>query len=126
MQDRLVEKGLRIEVDDSANSMQKKIRENARQKIPLPAQSATGKRSRVRSTRRRGEKQQEALDVEEFAERVLREVASREETLWTRAAGEEYNCWCSVGARVRSTPKRNQSLGGLLAPKFAFERSGAQ
>jgi threonyl-tRNA synthetase len=28
--------------------------------------------------RRRAEKQQEALDVEEFAERVLREVASRE------------------------------------------------
>ncbi|MFL6059198.1 MAG: His/Gly/Thr/Pro-type tRNA ligase C-terminal domain-containing protein [Rubrobacteraceae bacterium] len=30
------------------------------------------------NVRRRAEKQQEALDVEEFAERVLREVASRE------------------------------------------------
>ena len=31
---RLREAGLRVEVDDSMNSMQKKIRENARQKIP--------------------------------------------------------------------------------------------
>ena len=101
VQDRLVEKGLRIEVDDSANSMQKKIRENARQKIPYLL--IVGDREAEQGTvnvRRRGDKQQEALDVEEFAERVLREVASREETLWTRAAGEEYNCWCSAWARV--------------------------
>jgi threonyl-tRNA synthetase len=80
VQDRLVEKGLRIEVDDSANSMQKKIRENARQKIPYLL--IVGDREAEQGTvnvRRRGEKQQEALDVEEFAERVLREVASREE-----------------------------------------------
>ena len=80
VQERLVEKGLRIEVDDSANSMQKKIRENARQKIPYLL--IVGDREAEQGTvnvRRRGEKQQEALDVEEFAERVLREVASREE-----------------------------------------------
>jgi threonyl-tRNA synthetase len=79
VQERLVEKGLRIEVDDSANSMQKKIRENARQKIPYLL--IVGDREAEQGTvnvRRRAEKQQEALDVEEFAERVLREVASRE------------------------------------------------
>jgi len=79
VQGRLVEKGLRIEVDDSANSMQKKIRENARQKIPylLIVGDREAERGAV-NVRRRAEKQQEALDVEEFAERVLREVASRE------------------------------------------------
>ena len=79
VQESLVEKGLRIEVDDSANSMQKKIRENARQKIPYLL--IVGDREAEQGTvnvRRRTE-QQEALDVEEFAERVLREVASREE-----------------------------------------------
>ena len=79
VQKRLVEKGLRIEVDDSANSMQKKIRENARQKIPylLIVGDREAEQGAV-NVRRRAEKQQEALDVEEFAERVLREVASRE------------------------------------------------
>jgi threonyl-tRNA synthetase len=79
VQERLVEKGLRIEVDDSANSMQKKIRENARQKIPylLIVGDREAEQGSV-NVRRRAEKQQKALDVEEFAERVLREVASRE------------------------------------------------
>jgi threonyl-tRNA synthetase len=79
VQERLVEKGLRGEVDDSANSMQKKIRENARQKIPylLIVGDREAEQGAV-NVRRRAEKQQEALDVEEFAERVLREVASRE------------------------------------------------
>jgi threonyl-tRNA synthetase len=79
VQERLVEKGLRIEVDDSANSMQKKIRENARQKIPylLIVGDREAEQGAV-NVRRRAEKQQEALDVEDFAERVLREVASRE------------------------------------------------
>src|SRR4030095_12130294 len=88
VQERLVEKGLRIEVDDSANSMQKKIRENARQKIPYLL--IGGDREAEQGTvnvRRRGEKQQEALDVEEFAERVLREVASREENLVDTGGG---------------------------------------
>src|SRR5215212_10115742 len=78
VQKRLVEKGLRIEVDDSANSMQKKIRENARQKIPylLIVGDREAEQGAV-NVRRRAEKQQEALDVEEFAEQVLREVASR-------------------------------------------------
>jgi threonyl-tRNA synthetase len=79
VQERLVEKGLRIEVDDSANSMQKKIRENARQKIPylLIVGDREAEQGAV-NVRRRAVKQQEALDVEEFAEWVLREVASRE------------------------------------------------
>jgi threonyl-tRNA synthetase len=79
VQERLAEKGLRIEVDDSANSMQKKIRENARQKIPylLIVGDREAEQGAV-NVRRRAEKQQEALDVEEFAEWVLREVTSRE------------------------------------------------
>src|SRR5215212_9783655 len=71
--------GLRVEVDDSANSMQKKIRENARQKIPYLL--IVGDREAEQGTvnvRRRGDKRQEALSVEAFAERVLREVATRE------------------------------------------------
>jgi threonyl-tRNA synthetase len=70
---------LRVEVDDSANSMQKKIRENARQKIPYllivgDAEAAAG----TVNVRRRGDKKQEAMEVGDFARRVLREVATRE------------------------------------------------
>jgi threonyl-tRNA synthetase len=79
VQERLAEKGLRVEVDDSQSSMQKKIRENARQKIPylLIVGDAEAAESTV-NVRRRGDKRQEALPVEEFAERVLHEVAARE------------------------------------------------
>jgi threonyl-tRNA synthetase len=79
VQEKLAAKGLRVEVDDSANSMQKKIRENARQKIPylLIVGDREAEQGAV-NVRRRGEKQQEAIDVEEFAERVSREVAARE------------------------------------------------
>jgi threonyl-tRNA synthetase len=70
---------LRVEVDDSQSSMQKKIRENARQKIPYLL--IVGDAEVVEGTvnvRRRGDKRQGALPVEKFAERVLREVAARE------------------------------------------------
>ncbi|HEU4493169.1 MAG TPA: threonine--tRNA ligase [Rubrobacteraceae bacterium] len=75
----LAGKGLRVEVDDSANSMQKKIRENARQKIPylLIVGDAEAGEDAV-NVRRRGEKKQEAVGVEAFAERVLGEVVARE------------------------------------------------
>jgi threonyl-tRNA synthetase len=75
----LAEKGLRVEVDDSANSMQKKIRENARQKIPylLIVGDREADEGAV-NVRRRGEKKQEAVAVGEFAERVLREASARE------------------------------------------------
>ncbi|HEX5974612.1 MAG TPA: threonine--tRNA ligase, partial [Rubrobacteraceae bacterium] len=75
----LADKGLRVEVDDSANSMQKKIRENARQKIPylLIVGDAEAGEGAV-NVRRRGEKKQEAVGVEAFAERVLGEVLARE------------------------------------------------
>jgi threonyl-tRNA synthetase len=75
----LADKGLRVEVDDSANSMQKKIRENARQKIPylLIVGDAEAGEDAV-NVRRRGEKKQEAVGVEAFAERVLGEVLARE------------------------------------------------
>ncbi|MFL5991318.1 MAG: threonine--tRNA ligase [Rubrobacteraceae bacterium] len=75
----LSEKGLRVEVDDSLNSMQKKIRENARQKIPcllIVGDDEAGEGTV--NVRRRGDKRQVALPIEAFAERVLREVAARE------------------------------------------------
>jgi threonyl-tRNA synthetase len=75
----LAEKGLRVEVDDSQNSMQKKIRENSRQKIPylLIVGDAEASEGTV-NVRQRGDKKQEATAVEAFAERVLREVAAHE------------------------------------------------
>jgi threonyl-tRNA synthetase len=75
----LSQRGLRVEVDDSQNSMQKKIRENARQKIPylLIVGDAEAGEGTV-NVRRRGDKKQEATAVEAFAERVLREAAARE------------------------------------------------
>jgi threonyl-tRNA synthetase len=74
----LADRGLRVEVDDSQSSMQKKIRENARQKIPylLIVGDAEAGEDTV-NVRRRGEKKQEALSIEAFAERVLQEVAAR-------------------------------------------------
>jgi threonyl-tRNA synthetase len=75
----LSEKGLRVAVDDSQNSMQKKIRENARQKIPylLIVGDEEAPQNAV-NVRRRGDKRQEAMPLEAFAQRVLREVAARE------------------------------------------------
>ena len=60
----LVERNLRVEVDDSASSMQKKIRENARQKIPylLIVGDAEAGEGTV-NVRKRGDKRQEALEV---------------------------------------------------------------
>jgi threonyl-tRNA synthetase len=78
VQRELADRGLRVEVDDSQSSMQKKIRENARQKIPylLIVGDAEAGEDTV-NVRRRGEKKQEALSIEEFAKRVLREAAAR-------------------------------------------------
>jgi threonyl-tRNA synthetase len=75
----LAERGLRVEVDDSQNSMQKKIRENAHRKIPylLIVGDAEAGEDTV-NVRRRGEKKQEATALEAFASRVLREAAARE------------------------------------------------
>ena len=75
----LSDKGLRVEADDSQSSMQKKIRENARQKIPyllIVGDAEVGEGSV--NVRRRGEKRQEAEALEVFADRVLREIAARE------------------------------------------------
>src|SRR5215210_2827498 len=75
----LADRNLRVEVDDSANSMQKKIRANARQKIPylLIVGDAEAGEGTV-NVRQRGERRQEALSVGAFAGRVLREVGARE------------------------------------------------
>ena len=70
--------GIRVEVDDSQTSMQKKIRENARQKVPylLIVGDAEAEGGTV-NVRRRGEKEQEETSLEDFKERVLEEVGSR-------------------------------------------------
>ena len=70
--------GIRVEVDDSQNSMQKKIRENARQKVPylLIVGDAEAEGGTV-NVRRRGEREQEETALEAFKARVLGEVSSR-------------------------------------------------
>ena len=78
VQGELAEQRLRVEVDDSQNSMQKKIRDNARQKIPYLL--IVGDREADEGTvnvRRRGEKQQEEMALDTFAESVQEQVLSR-------------------------------------------------
>ncbi len=78
VKEQLAEKNLRVEVDDSQNSMQKKIRDNSRQKIPylLIVGDREAEQGSV-NVRRRGEKQQVEMDLSEFAEAVSGEVNSR-------------------------------------------------
>jgi threonyl-tRNA synthetase len=78
VQDKLGARGLRVEVDDSQNSMQKKIRANSRQKIPylLIVGDREAEEGSV-NVRRRGQKQQEEMDLSDFAEAVTSEVRSR-------------------------------------------------
>jgi threonyl-tRNA synthetase len=74
----LAGRGLRVEVDESQNSMQKKIRENARQKTPFLL--VVGDREageRTVNVRRRGEKGGEELALAAFGELVEGEVAAR-------------------------------------------------
>ena len=79
VQEALVSEGFRIEVDDSLMSMQKKIRENARQKVPFllivgDAEAGEG----TVNVRSRGEKTQEEMELEEFAARMRTGVAERD------------------------------------------------
>jgi len=78
VQVQLAAKNVRVEVDDSQNSMQKKIRDNSRQKIPylLIVGDREAEQGSV-NVRRRGEKQQEEMDLDDFAEAVSGEVSSR-------------------------------------------------
>ena len=78
VQERLAERDIRIEVDDSQNSMQKKIRENSRQKIPylLIVGDREAEQGSV-NVRRRGQKQQEEMALDDFAGMVLGEIRSR-------------------------------------------------
>ena len=74
----LAESGIRAEVDNSQNSMQKKIRENARQKIPyllVVGDNEAGEGSV--NVRRRGEKKGEEMALEAFVARVEGEVLAR-------------------------------------------------
>ncbi len=79
VQEALSAEGCRVEVDDALSSMQKKIRENARQKIPylLIVGDAEAEAGTV-NVRKRGEKAQEAVGIEEFAGRMRDEIASRD------------------------------------------------
>jgi threonyl-tRNA synthetase len=74
--EKLAAEGFRVEVDDAPMSMQKKIRENARQKVPylLVVGDAEAGEGTV-NIRKRGEKAQEAVKREEFAERLRAEIA---------------------------------------------------
>ena len=78
VQEQLAERDLRVEVDDSQNSMQKKIRDNSRQKIPylLIVGDREAEHDSV-NVRRRGEKQQEEMALGDFAEAISGEVSSR-------------------------------------------------
>jgi threonyl-tRNA synthetase len=78
VQGKLASRDLRVEVDDSQNSMQKKIRDNSRQKIPylLIVGDREAEEGSV-NVRRRGQKQQEEMDLGDFAEAVSGEVRSR-------------------------------------------------
>jgi len=78
VRERLTADGFRVEVDDSANSMQKKIRENARQKVPymlIVGDEEAG--AGTVNVRRRGDKRQEAVGLGEFSARLAEEVATR-------------------------------------------------
>jgi threonyl-tRNA synthetase len=79
VQEVLSAEGFRVEVDDSLVSMQKKIRENAKQKIPylLIVGDAEVGEGTV-NVRKRGEKEQEALTLEEFAGRMRAEMEARD------------------------------------------------
>jgi threonyl-tRNA synthetase len=69
--------GMRVQVDDSLNSMQKKIRENARQRVPFLL--IVGDREIEEGSvnvRKRGEKQQESLAMEEFSRRAREQIAA--------------------------------------------------
>lgn len=80
VKERLSENDIRVEVDDSVNTMQKKIRENARRKVPylLIVGDREAEEGSV-NVRKRGEgKKQEAMEVEAFAERVSSEVEAKE------------------------------------------------
>jgi len=78
VQEQLAARDLRVEVDDSQNSMQKKIRDNSKQKIPylLIVGDREDERGSV-NVRRRGEKQQEEIELGNFAEAISGEVSSR-------------------------------------------------
>jgi threonyl-tRNA synthetase len=78
VKEQLAERDLRVEVDDSQHSMRKKIRDNSRQKIPylLIVGDREAEEGSV-NVRRRGEKQQEEINLGDFAEAVSGEVRSR-------------------------------------------------
>jgi threonyl-tRNA synthetase len=79
VEEKLAGRGLRVEVDDTLNSMQKKIREHASQKIPyLLIVGGVEADSDTVNVRRRGEQAQEAMKTGEFADRALAEVAARD------------------------------------------------
>jgi threonyl-tRNA synthetase len=72
-------RGVRVEVDDSENTMQKKIRANARQKVPyqLIVGGRESEEEKV-NVRRRGQKAGEDANLSDFADDVAAEIAARD------------------------------------------------
>jgi threonyl-tRNA synthetase len=78
VEESLREAGLRVEVDGSPTSMQKKIRENSRQKVPyLLVVGDSEQEAGEVNVRPRGEREQRTFSVGEFIEGVRREMDSR-------------------------------------------------
>ena len=79
IEEKLAAEGFRVGVDEAQTSMQKKIRENAKQKVPylLIVGDAEAGEGTV-NVRKRGEKQQEAVEVGELARRMRDEIAARD------------------------------------------------
>ena len=129
VKEELAEQGLRVEVDDSQNSMQKKIRENSRQKIPyLLIVGDKEEEVGTVNVRRRGQKQQEEKDLGGFAEEVVADAAARAGVLlvrlWGSAAGV-FDGTSLVSAKVGSRQVHGRSAaGGQSQQRFARRREG--
>lgn len=78
VEEKLKTLGVRILLDDSSNSLGKKIREAEKQKTPymliLGEKEAKEKNLTVR---KRGSREQETLPVEEFAQKIIKEIQER-------------------------------------------------
>jgi threonyl-tRNA synthetase len=78
IESRLLASGVRVELDASAEGLGKKIREAEKQKIPYML--VVGEKEMTDGTvtvRQRGDKNQEVLQVDEFVEKIKKEIAGK-------------------------------------------------
>lgn len=76
--DNLKAEGIRVEMDDSDESLGKRIREAEKQKIPYML--VVGEKESSDGTvavRKRGEKQQQVLKIEEFLDQIRKEIENK-------------------------------------------------